>query len=375
MTGPPQLGIGQVGLGGITTAHREGYRKYGQPITAGYDPSPEARARFAADAPSAAVYDTLEALLDDPAVGVIDVATPHHRGTRLPVVESISAAGKPMLIQKPLAYTYADALELATLIESAGVPAMVNQNMCFTPGSLRLIDAVMADRVVGEPSFAQVSVQYQFDLDFHPWFGKDDRWWTGALTVHHFGLLQLLFGPPSSVYAVTGRDVSQPGVTIDGFGHLLLRYPSGHSVAVTSTGTYYGTNPIPHGNEMIWIQGPDGVVDWRPEGPLEISRRGAEGIERSRIEWDPSAKWIPDAFGLTMAHLRQSLAAAAVPLCSVGDNLYVMAVIEAAYRSSAENRVIGLAEVMGDRYDPSYGTGWSHGYSAWTPPVAGGESS
>jgi predicted dehydrogenase len=144
---------------------------------------------------------------------------------------------------------------------------------------------------------------------------------------------------------------------------------------VTSTGTYYGANPIPHGNEMIWIQGPDGVVDWRPEGPLEFSRRGAERIERSRIEWDSTAKWFPDAFGLTMAHFRQSLAAGAEPLCSVDDNLYVMAVIEAAYLSSAENRVVPLVEIMGDRYDASYGTGWSHGYSGWTPPVPGGESS
>lgn len=370
MTVSSELGIGQVGLGGITTAHREGYRKYGQPIVAGFDPSPEARNRFAADAPDARIYDSLEALLADPAVGVVDVATPHHRSTRLPVIESIAAAGKPMLIQKPFAYSYADAVDLVVAIESAGVSAMVNQNMCFTPGSLRLIDAIMLDRVVGEPSFAQVSVQYQFDVDFHPWFGKDDRWWTGALTVHHLGLLQLLFGPPRSVYAVTGRDVSQPGVTADGYGHLLLRYPSGHTVAVTSTGTYYGAHEVPHGNEVMWIQGPDGVVDWRPEGPLEISRRGAHQIERSKTEWDSTAKWFPDAFGLTMAHFRQALAAGVEPLCSAHDNLHVMAVIEAAYLSSAQNRVVPLEEIMGDRYDPSYGTGWAHGFSQWSPPPA-----
>ena len=365
-----ELGIGQVGLGSITTAHRQGYRLYGQPVVAGFDPNPEARARFAAEEPNATVHETLESLLADPRVGVIDLATPHHADTRLPVVRQIAAAGKPMLIQKPFAYTYADAVQMIEAIEAAGVTAMVNQNMCFVPGSLRLIDAVMKEEAIGRPTFAQVTVQYVFDLPDHPWFGKDDRWWTGALTVHHFGLLQLLFGPPETVYAVTGRDENQPGITVDGYGHLLLRYPSGLAVAITSTGTYYGTDPVPHGNEKIWIQGTDGIADWRPEGGLSITRRAGAEFETTRTEWDSERRWFPDAFGLTMAHFRAALAAGQEPLCSVQDNLYVMAVIEGAYRSSAENRVIPLEEIMGDRYDAAYGTGWSHGFGSWEPPAA-----
>ncbi len=365
-----EWGIAQVGLGSITVPHREGYRIYGQPLVGGYDPSPEAREKLLADSPGAVAYETLDELLADPRVQVVDLATPHHRQTRVPVIEAIARAGKPMLIQKPLAYSYAEALEMVKLIEDAGVVAMVNQNMCFVPGSLVLVDALMKERVVGEPAFAQVTVQYLFDTDYHPWFGKDDRWWTGALTVHHFGLLQLLFGPPETVYAVTGRDVSQPGVTVDGYGHLMLRYPSGLAVAITSTGTYYGVHPVPHGNESLWVQGPEGVVDWRPEGGLDISKRGAESIERERREWSSDGKWFPDAFGLTMAHFRAALAAGREPLSSVQDNLYVMAVIEGAYRSSAENRVVPLEEIMGDRYDGAYGTGWSHGFGSWEPPAA-----
>lgn len=372
MSGPSSgvsFGIGQVGLGGITVPHREGYRLYDQPVVAGFDPLAEARQRFATDTPGATVHESLEALLADPLVGAIDLATPHHRSTRIPVVKQIAEAGKPMLIQKPLAYSYADALEIVETIEEHGVTAMVNQNMCFVPGSLGLIDALMKQRTVGEPSFAQITVQYVFDLGHHPWFGKDERWWTGALTVHHLGLLQLLFGPPATVYAVTGRDVNQPGVSADGFGHMLLRYPSGLTVAITSTGTYYGVNPVPHGNEQLWIQGPDGIADWRPEGGLDISRRGPSGIEHAHVE-GAAGTWFPDAFGLTMAHFRQALAEGREPLSSVQDNLYVMAVIEAAYISSEENMVVSLEQIMGERYDPEYGTGWSHGFGEWIPPQA-----
>ena len=365
-----ELGIAQVGLGGITVHHRAGYRDYGQPLVGGYDPDPGAVARFRADSPDAVAFGSLSELLSHPRVGVIDLATPHYRETRHPVMEQIAAAGKPVLIQKPLAYTYAEAEELAGIVERSGIPAMVNQNMCFTPGSLLLVDALMKDHVVGEPFFAQLTIQYRFDTDHHPWFGRDTRWWTGALTVHHLGLLQLLFGPPENVFAVTGKDPSQPGVPHDGYGHMLLRYPGGMAVSVTSTGTYYGTRPVPHRDEQLWVQGPDGIVDWTPQGALDVSRRSAE---RGIIDRLPSqaadGTWFPNAFGLTMAHFRQAVQEGAEPLCSVRDNLYVMAVVEAAYRSSDENRLVPLSEIMGDRYDPSYGPGWSHGFGLWRPPA------
>lgn len=366
----PEFGIGQVGLGSITVPHREGYRLYRQPVVAGFDPDETARARFHGDTPAATVHGSLADLLQDPAVGVIDVATPHHRATRLPVIEQIAAAGKPFLVQKPLAMSYVDALELVEIAESAGVVGMVNQNMCFTPSSIALMQAVVSERVVGEPSYAQLLCQYQFDTDYHPWFGKDDRWWTAGLSVHHLGLLQMLFGPPETVFALTGHDVSQPGVTVDGWGHLALRYPSGLQLMLVSTGTYYGTEEVRHGNEAVWIQGPDAIVDWRPEGDVVISTRAADGIERRSIPPHTRGSWFPHAFGLTMAHLRQALAAGRAPLSSVQDNLAVMAVVEATYRSGAEHRAISIEEIMGDRYRADYGPGYTHGYSEWQPPTS-----
>lgn len=362
-----EAGIGQVGLGGITVPHRQGYRLYGQPVVAGFDPDPAARERFAADTPEATVYEDLAALLADPRVGVIDLATPHHRQSRLPVVEAIAQAGLPVLIQKPLAMTYAEAVEVADVLQAHGSTGMVNQNMCFTPAAFALQQAILTDRLIGEPAYAQVHMQYLFDTDYHPWFGRDERWWTVGLTVHHLGLLQLLFGPPETVFAMTGRDVSQPGVTQDGYGHLCLQYPSGLQLLIVSTGTYYGTAEIRHGNEAVWVQGPDGLLDWRPTGTLTLSRRGADGIVHEDLPVRTD-RWFPHAFGLAMAHFRDALAAGEVPRCAVPDNLYVMAVIEAAYRSGEQHRAVPLQEIMGERYDPAYGPGSGHGY-AWEPPL------
>jgi predicted dehydrogenase len=282
------LGIGQVGLGGITVPQREGYRLYSQPVVAGFDPDPVARARFAADTPEATVYESLEQLLDDPRVGVIDLATPHHRQSRQPAVDRIAASGKPVLIQKPLAMTYSESVDIAEALERHAVVGMVNQNMCFVPAALDLERTLLVDRVVGEPTYAQVQMQYLFDTADHPWFGRDHRWWTVGLTVHHLGLLQLLFGPPVTVFAMTGHDRSQPGVDHDGYGHICLSYLGGLDVVIVSTGTYYGTEQIPHGSEAIWVQGPSGLVDWSPSGTLTLSRR-ADGSMPLVWRWLTSA--------------------------------------------------------------------------------------
>lgn len=364
----PYQGVGQVGLGGITVVHRQGYRKLGIPVVAGFDPDEGARLRFQLDAPEAAVYSSLEELLADTRVAVIDLATPHHRAMRLPALERIAEARKPVLLQKPLAMNYAEALEVVELVEGAGVKLMVNQNMCFAPGALALEQALLIDNAVGPPAYAQMIMQYCFDTGNHPWFGRDDRWWTVGLTVHHLGLLHVLHGPPERVYATIGQDTSQPGVSTEGYGHLALSYPSGLQVMIISTGTYYGLHEVTHQNEACWVQGPKGLIDWNPNGPVTLSTRNANGeMLRSPLP-TPGGSWFPDAFGLAMEHFQQALAQQADPLCSGPDNLYVMATVEAAYRSASEGRSIHLSDVMNDLYDPEYGTGWSHGLNTWEPP-------
>lgn len=365
--------MGLVGLGQITEVHRDGYRRFGIPVVAGFDIAEAARARFAEQDPQAKVYERLEDLLADPAVGVVDLATPEFREARLPPLRSIAAAGKPVLVQKPLGSCYADAAEAADILRDAGVPGMVNQNMCFTPGVLAALEPLMQRRLLGEPFLARAYSNSVFDIPETNWFGKHERWWTLGLTVHPLSVLHLLLGPPETVHAVLGRDPAQPGVRHEGFGHLLLRYPAsrypaGLAAAVYSSGTYYGP---PEKVAELMIQGPEGIASIESGSgctlSLRASREDPDEAERHRRIERPG-RWFPDAFGLVMAHFQDALARQQTPLCSVEDNLYVMALIEAAYVSHSRSEAVRLAEVMGERHDPSYGPGWLHGMRDWTPP-------
>ena len=358
-------GIGQIGLGQISTTHRDGYRRFGLPIVAGFDISPDARARFLSEEPGAKVYETLDDLLADPAVQVVDLATPHRREMRLPALEGICRVRKPVLIQKPLAESYAEALEMVEMLAAAGLTrqSMVNQNMCFTSPVAEVAQELTR---TGTPFLARTTWNWPMDTAEEHWFGKRERWWTTDMTVHTLSVLHFLLGPPETVYAVLGRDVKQPGVRHEGFGHLLLRYPAalypdGLCATLYSSGTHYGT---PEASPQIVLQGPDGVIEVRNGGGYTLSLRDgktATDAAHKHQQFPRPDKWFPNAFGRAMAHFQAALQAETLPLCSVEDNLFVIAVVEAAYRAHAENRVVALSEIMGERWRGDYGPGINHG--------------
>ena len=64
------------------------------------------------------VYDDLDALLADPTVDVVHIATPDH--LHAPQVRDVLAAGKHVVCEKPLALTSEDAAELVALADAAG---------------------------------------------------------------------------------------------------------------------------------------------------------------------------------------------------------------------------------------------------------------
>ncbi|WP_279483064.1 Gfo/Idh/MocA family oxidoreductase [Aureimonas sp. SK2] len=102
-----------------------------------------ARARaFAAGLGVGVTGDALDAVLADPAVHAVYVASPtaQHRDHALAAI----AAGKAVLVEKPLAASAAEAEEIAEAAACAGVLCMEALWMRFTPGvraAKRLVDA------------------------------------------------------------------------------------------------------------------------------------------------------------------------------------------------------------------------------------------
>ncbi|MFC5911591.1 Gfo/Idh/MocA family protein [Streptacidiphilus monticola] len=91
-------------------------------------------------------YSTVQATADyaavlaDPDVAAVAVATP--AGTHLDVALAALRAGKHVLVEKPLAATYADGLRLVEEAEQRGLVLMCDHTYCYTPAVARIRELV-----------------------------------------------------------------------------------------------------------------------------------------------------------------------------------------------------------------------------------------
>lgn len=133
-------------------------------------------------------YSTVQATADyaavlaDPEVAAVAVATP--AGTHLDIALAALRAGKHVLVEKPLAATYADGMRLVTEAEERGLTLMCDHTYCYTPAVGRIRDMVHSGEL-GEIHFVD-SVRInlglvQKDIDvMWDWPRTTCRSWTSS---------------------------------------------------------------------------------------------------------------------------------------------------------------------------------------------------
>ena len=91
------------------------------------------------------VTDDLEVVLADERVDAVAIATP--AGTHLDIALAAMRAGKHVLIEKPLAATYADGLRLVEEADRAGLVLMCDHTFCYTPAVLKIRELVHSGEI------------------------------------------------------------------------------------------------------------------------------------------------------------------------------------------------------------------------------------
>jgi UDP-2-acetamido-3-amino-2,3-dideoxy-glucuronate N-acetyltransferase len=104
------------------------------------DADPERRSAMAEQYPEVEVLDSVEAVLEDPAVTAVAIATP--AATHGELVRNALEAGKDVLVEKPLCLSEAEADELAGLAEERDRVLMVGHLLWYHPGVLKLKELV-----------------------------------------------------------------------------------------------------------------------------------------------------------------------------------------------------------------------------------------
>lgn len=314
-----EIKAGVVGVGFIGVAHVEALRRLGVQVVGvvGSTPGRAAAKAEAANLPRA--YESLDALVADPDIDVVHIASPNH--VHAEQVRTCLDAGKHVVCEKPLALTAEDTADLVARADTSGLVHAVCFNIRFYPLNHQMA-AMVRSGEIGEPRF--ITGSYLQD-----WLLLDTDWnWrlvpeqAGGLRAiadigsHWLDLARFITGRrivevmadlhtfvpvrrhptgPVETFAVAGDDdelIEEAMSSDDGAG-ILLRFEDGARGTVSISQTAAGRK----NSVSIEVDGADSALSWFSEDPdrLWIGHRGRPN---EILQRDPSLNH-PDAVRVT----------------------------------------------------------------------------
>ena len=349
---PPQkkYRIGAVGAGFIMRdVQLVAYRTAGFEVAA-ITAIPTSEAEIAAKLRGISrVCNSLEELLQDTSIEIVDIAVPPH--FQLDIIRMAAARKhiRGILAQKPLAVSYAQASETVKICKKAGVKLAVNQNMRYDQ-SIRALKTLLTRGDLGKPVLA--TIEMRAIPHWQAWLEDYDRLTLLNMSIHHLDCFRFLFGDPESIYVSVAKDPRTKFEHRDGIALYILEYANGMRASAWDD---VWAGPAREGAAadlyIKWrVEGTDGMaqgtIGW-PHYPnavpstIEFTTKSGTP-HMSAPQW--KEVWFPDAFAGPMGELMDSIAGDREPVIGGKDNLKTMALVEAAYRSVEEHRPVGLGE-------------------------------
>lgn len=220
-----------------------------------YSPS-AARRRAFGERFALPTSENLDALLADPAVDCALVLTPPR--THLPLIELLAAAGKHILVEKPVEADTARAEAAVAACARSGVTLAVVLQHRFRPAS-RALAARLAAGDLGEVATASVAVRWWRPQSYYdePGRGTIERDGGGVLmtqAIHTLDLFLSLTPPVREVTAFAATSAVHRMETEDTVAGA-LRFANGAIAAVDATTASYPGFP-----ERIEIAGTEGTA-------------------------------------------------------------------------------------------------------------------
>lgn len=273
--------VGVIGLGFMGQTHLDAYARLGDAaqVVALADRDParlEGKEQAAGnieganeggfDYSSARKYTDANDLIADPDIDVVDIClpTPAH----VPFGIKALQAGKHLLLEKPVARTYADAMKLVEAADASGKIAMPAMCMRFWPGWTWL------KKAIDEKTYGKVLAATFRRVSPHPkgpFYADGDQNGGAALDLHlhDADFIQHLFGMPKSV---TSFGYSSKTTAVD---HISTHYEVNGVPLVRAEGSWAMADGF--GFRMSYtvnFENATAVFDSGGHGPLRLSQDG-----------------------------------------------------------------------------------------------------
>jgi predicted dehydrogenase len=257
--------------------------------------SQEAADKAAAQWGATLAYGSYEALLADPSIEAVYIPLPNNLHAEWAI--KTLAAGKHVLVEKPIALNVADVERIAETAQRYHVQAMEAFVYHYHPQHARVRELI-ADGTIGEARVLHTSLAFvpdfsKFNIRLEAGLGGGATWDVGCYGV---SVSRLIFGrEPISVYA---ESYSRPGFDVDTSVAAILDFGEGRR-AILDYGFDYGRN------SFYEVFGSNGTIKidsmWQePDAPARIHINTSTD---SRVEEFP----LMNHFSLEVAAFSQAL--------------------------------------------------------------------
>jgi predicted dehydrogenase len=319
-----------VGSGSVGKRHAANLSALGCTISA-MDPHPRRISEMATDTQVVGAFDSIaEALHVEKTFDGVVIASP----PKFHVDQAIEAleAGIPVLLEKPVSPGLEAAERLAAVVKSTGVPLLLGYTWRWWP-PLNQVRTLLADDAIGQVRHVRFVMSAHL-ADWHPWEKVQDWFMAsrdlggGALLdeSHWVDLALWLFGAPKSVIARIEKISDLEVETDDNVDSIHLDlYGRPHQKTIRFSG---------EGGTIVWTDSPNRVSISHDATP------GEDGWQETDYTCERNEMFVAVA-----QEFLAVVDGATVRSCTIADGVGVLEVIEAARRSSSDDRTVEMSPV------------------------------
>lgn len=320
-----------IGSGSVGKRHARNLAALECPISC-VDPRDDRRRELAAETPVVGAHATVEAALEAGGLDGVVVASP----TLFHPANTVAAlnARLPVLLEKPVAKTAAEAKTMLDAERRSGVPVLLGYTWRWWPPLARVRE-LLAEKAIGSLRHVQFHMSAHL-ADWHPWepyqefFMASAAQGGGALLdeSHWIDLMGWLFGAPQQLIGRVEK-ISDLQIDADDTVDVLAVFAGGLRVSIHLD--LYGR---PH-EKFIRFVGEGGTLIWSAEpNRIAIGRQGAQIWEEETFTCERN-----DMFVAVAREFVDVIGGRAAPSCTLSEGVGVMELIEAIRVSSAEGRI------------------------------------
>jgi predicted dehydrogenase len=326
--------IAIVGAGAIVdVAHLPAYRAAGLEVAGIHDHHPGRATEVARRHGVPRVYETLEDVLADGRVEVVDVAVT--AAAQPEIVRRVLETGRHVLAQKPFAPDPATGQALVDLAESRGLVLVVNQQLRYDEG-MAAAHRMVELGWIGDVTAMSITVNIWTEWSAWPWMLDVPRLEVMVHSIHYHDVVRWFLGEPSLVFSTGGRTPGQA--------------PVGETRTITTCAYPSGAVSVVHANHengqgdnlaAFRIDGSAGAIrgtlgllyDYPSGRPDTLEVNSSVLPTDGWVPYPVASRWVPDAFLGPMASVLRAIAIGSTPRSSGRDNLGTLRQIERIYAS------------------------------------------